>query len=384
MRANAFMERAFFMLSRLCLIATLLPTSALAADPIATLLLDWNGDGYLDRATLEPSFDIDGRADLLLYQGTAEAVGSNLILVAPDFARAPTHPNMGLDIGSGENPGTFKVTETGTILDPTFWRAETMLRYADGIFFVDSHEMEQIPPVHQDNVFGCSVDFITKFAGGGNEALSDLQVIDADPIPLSYWTSSTFASFVDIFWAETCAPFEATYENFINTGNTIASEVALDWNDDGYTDRLVLFNTYSNPSLLIYMGDADGSAQLTWIARNLGPSRGERAALRIAPGMLGVVEVTIVARFEPEGYGKDDTEIRLIWNETEPAISRLTVWDVTQDSQYAAECTWYFDRGKFISDFTKKWVDEPDYAAIFSTADWENIDLDAIIYDCRP
>jgi hypothetical protein len=153
------------------------------AEPIASPTLDWNRDGIGDTAILEPSATLRGRADLLLFQGTAE--GSDLILTAADFARRPTHPNMLLQIVQGTAPNRLEVIETGIRIDPSFWWAKTRIRYDDGGFFVDGHETRHIPPIYQDNSLFCILDLPDKTIGGGGDAMSDFMPIDQGPIPLS-------------------------------------------------------------------------------------------------------------------------------------------------------------------------------------------------------
>ncbi len=359
--------------------------SAANAETISSLTLDWNDDGFEDIARLDYSRSVAGRADLLLFEGSASGPGSELVEVAPDFARAPSHPNMGLRVVQGSDTNQIEVIETGKVAGPDRWSAKTSIRFDGQTFVVDRHVTEQEFLANlEGGSSSCVVDFLYKTAGGGNEISGDSIPLDADPMPLVHWSKSTFAQLMPDFVPHECAVAEETYQSIKDVKMSTVDELALDWNNDGYTDHVILLDRYPAPTMAIFLGDETGNARLTWIVDNIGPSLSETAALRIPPGQRGVVEVSVIGREDREGIAPSDTAIPLLWQDGEPVITGLTVWNVFEEEGFASRCEWYFERGKFISDFTKAWVDAPEFASVYTLSDWENVDLQQLIFDCRP
>ena len=359
--------------------------SAAAADTISSLTLDWNDDGFADIARLDHSPTVTGRADLLLFEGTANGPGSELVEVAPDFARVPSHPNMDLRVVQGSGANQIEVIETGKVAGPDLWSAKTSIRFDGQTFVVDRHETDQeLLAIWEVGSSRCVVDFIEKFAGGGDDVMADLAPLDADPMPLVRWSASTFLQIMQNVGSGECVLFEETYQSIKDTGITMEGELTLDWNNDGHKDHVILLDKYSHHILAIFMGDETGNARLTWNVHNIGPSRSRGAALRIPPGQRGVVEVSVIGREDREGIAPRDTAIPLLWQNGEPVITGLTVWNAFEEEGFASRCEWYFERGKFISYFTKAWVDAPEFASVYALSEWENVDLQQLIFDCRP
>lgn len=354
------------------------------AQTIASLTLDWNGDGYQDIARLDHSAQVAGRADLLLFEGDTAGPGSKLVQVAQDFARVPSHPNMDLQIVAGSDTNRFDVIETGIAVDPAFWWAKTDLRHSDGVFFVDRYNMRQTDPIFQDGgEYECVIDFVNNIIGGGDDVNADAGPVDTDPMPLVYWTSATIPHLAGQKVPGGCAPYPASYDSFKNSGNTIADELTVDWNNDGYTDQLVLFDIYSSPSLLIYMGDNLGGQDLYWIGRDLGLPRGADTRLRLLPGQQGRIEVTVFGEPVDDGF-KKDTATLISWQNDAPVITGFSVWQSHDPNRPGIDCAWNFERGQQINVYSDAWFDDPAFASTYSLDAWNSTIMDTIISNCRP
>lgn len=357
--------------------------SAATADTISSLTLDWNDDGFEDIAQLDHSRTVRGRADLLLFEGTPS--GPELVQVAADFARAPSHPNMNLQVQQGSQPNQFTISETGKIAGPQFWNAQTSIRYESDVFWIDQYRIDQLPArFWEGGSTICFANFQDQLIGASDEIVGDAMSLDADPLPLVYWTTATFRHLMQNAWRNDCELYQETYALLKDYETPIEAELVVDWNDDGYPDRLVVWDTYSDYHLGFYMGDNTGTSQLTWIARNLRPASGGRVELRLPPGRQGAVEISLFGRDSQEGSARVDTTTKLVWQDDHPIVSGFSVWQTYGNAQTGIDCTWDFASGKQINVYTDTWFDDPDYPAPYTLAAWENVVLADIIRECRP
>lgn len=363
---------------RIAFICAFLHTTA-SAETISSLALDWNGDGIEDVARLEHSRSVNGRADLLLFEGTAAGPGLELVQVATDFARAPSHPNMDLKLLQGAAADRFFVIETGKTVGPQFWSAQTNIRYDNDIFYVDKHEThQQHATFSEEGSTTCRVDFLDKLIGGGNDIISDSMPFEADPMPLAYWTSATFFHLMQDMVHAGCAPYQETYEQFKNAGIPFTHELTLDWNNDGHPDQLVLWNTYDDYNLGIYMHDGIETQHLTWVARNLRPFNPDRITLGTAKGMPDTVQIS--------AFGPDrvDIAVQLTWHHDEPILSGFSVWQRYGEGPRGIDCKWDFRRGQQINVYTDTWFDDVNYPDPYPLSEWADLPLSEIIGECRP
>lgn len=370
------------MFLRTTIICIVLQTAA-SADTISSLTLDWNNDGFEDVARLDHSRSVAGRADLLLFEGSTAGPGSELVEVAPDFARAPSHPNMDLHVVQGSDANQIEVIETGKIAGPDLWLAKTSIRFDGQTFVVDRHETEQeFLATWEGGSSGCVVDFMEKIAGGGDDIMADLAPLDADPMPLVRWSASAFLQIMQNVASGECLLFEETYQSVKDTGTPIDHDLIQDWNNDGHMDHVILLDRYPHHSMAIFMGDETGNARLTWIVESISPMRGARLELRVPPGRRGAIEATV---FGDTGEAwRTDLMTTLVWQDEAPIVAGFSVWQSFDDIPSNIDCIWDFARGKQINTYTDTWFDDPGYPEPYQLSAWSNAVMEDIIAECRP
>ncbi|WP_341367118.1 hypothetical protein [Yoonia sp. BS5-3] len=367
---------------RIALICAMIHTAA-AAETISTLTLDWNEDGFDDIARLDHSSTIDGRADLLLFEGSAG--GQVLVQVAADFARAPIHPNIELLLFAGTAANRLEIVETGTVVGPDLWWSKTQLRYVDDGFVVDAKETQQTPALFSEaGMTRCFVDFRDKSIGGGNDIVGDVTTTDAEPMPLGFWTASTFENLMGDVVYSGCSVDPYLYDDPDRPDGYFLQELSLDWNGDGYLDHVALSETYTDYQLAVFLGDANGGARLTSVGSNLRPFDPQRFELRKPPGRASAVELTLFGSSNTESRFRNDVMTRFVWQEDEPVVAGFAVWQTHKETETGIDCVWDFQRGRQINVYSDAWFDDPKYDAPYTFGDWQNLSLSDLIGACRP